>query len=127
MDNVKNDLYYLSKLKDNLEFLTGVTSGLTIEQFSNDQILQDCVLFRIIQISENAERLSPAFKDTYSSIPWRKIKGMRNRIVHEYSGVKLDVVYSTIMNDIPSLNQTIGIIWKNLDANNKEKGESKLK
>lgn len=40
---------------------------------------------------------------------------MRNRIVHEYSGVKLDVVYDTIINDVPLLNQTIKMIWSNLD------------
>lgn len=40
---------------------------------------------------------------------------MRNRIVHEYSGVKLDVVYDTIINDVPLLNQTIEMIWSNLD------------
>lgn len=40
---------------------------------------------------------------------------MRNRIVHEYSGVKLDVVYDTIINDGPLLNQTIEMIWATLD------------
>lgn len=74
MDNIKDDINYLGRLKENLEFLTNVTKDLSIERFSSDAILQDCVFFRIIQISENAEHLSIDFKNEYFSIPWRKSK-----------------------------------------------------
>jgi len=47
------------------------------------------------------------FKKTYPSIPWRAIKGLRNRIVHEYGNVDLTIVYDTVKKDIPEL---IGIL-----------------
>ncbi len=60
-------------------------------------------MFRLIQISENSDKLTDLFKSYHSTIPWRAIKGMRNRIVHEYGHVDLSIVYSTVKNDIPAL------------------------
>lgn len=60
-------------------------------------------MFRLIQISENANKLSDEFKQNYAFIPWRAIKGMRNKIVHEYGSVDLGVVYDTVKEDIPEL------------------------
>ena len=60
-------------------------------------------MFRLIQISENSDKLTEDFKTHHSSIPWRAIRGLRNRIVHEYGNVDLAVVYDTVRNDIPDL------------------------
>lgn len=43
------------------------------------------------------------FKCQYATIPWRSMKGLRNRIVHEYGNVDISVIYSTVLNDIPQL------------------------
>ena len=51
--------------------------------------------------------ITEKFKETYPSIPWRAIKGLRNRIVHEYGNVDLTIVYDTVKKDIPEL---IGIL-----------------
>lgn len=68
-----------------------------------DELLLDSIMFRLIQVSENSNKLTDSFKASFPSIPWRALKGMRNRIVHEYGNVDLDVVYNTVANDIPSL------------------------
>ena len=60
-------------------------------------------MFRLIQISENSDKLTDDFKLYNSTIPWRAIKGLRNRIVHEYGNVDMSVVYDTIKNDLPQL------------------------
>lgn len=60
-------------------------------------------MFRLIQVSENSNKLSDYFKNQHSSIPWKAIKGLRNRIVHEYGNVDLSVIYDTVQNDIPKL------------------------
>lgn len=72
-----------------------------------DEILVDSIMFRLIQVAENSEKLTEKFKKTYPSIPWRAIKGLRNRIVHEYGNVDLTIVYDTVKKDIPEL---IGIL-----------------
>ncbi len=103
MDNRKNDGYYIKKLVTDIEFIVSHTKGLTEEQLESDEVLLDSVMFRLIQVSENSDRLTSDFKAAFSQIPWRAIKGMRNRIVHEYGDVDLSVIYNTVVNDLPQL------------------------
>lgn len=79
------------------------TNGLSREELEDNEVLVDSCLFRLIQVAENSDKLTPEFKTSYSSIPWQAMKGMRNRIVHEYGSVDLSVVYDTVMHDIPKL------------------------
>ena len=107
MDNVKNDAYYIKKMLKDIKFIIEKTEGITPEELEENEVLCDSVLFRLIQISENSGKITPAFKETHKIIPWQAIKGMRNRIVHEYGDVELDVVYQTITEDIPEICQLL--------------------
>ncbi len=103
MDNVKNDAYYVKKMLKDIKFIMEKTEGITLKELEENEVLCDSVLFRLIQISENSGKLTPAFKEANKIIPWQAIKGMRNRIVHEYGDVELDVVHQTITEDIPEI------------------------
>lgn len=103
MDNIKNDGYYIRKIITDLSFVLSHTEGLSQEQFEQNDILIDSVMFRLIQISENSDRLTPEFKEQHSSIPWRAMRGLRNRIVHKYGNVNLTVIYEMFVNDLPEL------------------------
>ena len=78
MDNLKNDAYYLDKIKSDLKFVIDHTSGKTKAEFEKDEVLVDCVMFRIIQIAENCNKLSEAFQTENIKVPLtfskRKIK-----------------------------------------------------
>ena len=58
---------------------------------------------RMIQISENAKRLSDEYKEANSSLPWNELTGLRNRIVHDYGNIDLNIVFDTLKYDIPEL------------------------
>ena len=88
-------------------FIRTHTESLSKSKLEEDEILVDSIMFRLIQVAENSEKLTEKFKETYPSIPWRAIKGLRNRIVHEYGNVDLTIVYDTVKKDIPEL---IGIL-----------------
>ena len=103
MDNVKNDEYYIKKIIKDIKFIMEKTDGITLEALEENEVLCDSVLFRLIQISENSVKLTQIFKDCHKESPWQAIKGMRNRIVHEYGDVDLNVVYQTITEDIPDI------------------------
>ena len=103
MDNKKDNRYYLKKIIADLAFICEHTKGLSQEELEENEVLVDSCLFRLIQVAENSDKLTTEFKAGYSSIPWRAMKGMRNRIVHEYGSVDLSVVYDTVMHDIPEL------------------------
>ena len=96
-------------LKD-IRFILKTTQNITLVQLENNEILCDSVLFRLIQISENSTKLTQQFKEIHRDIPWQAIKGMRNRIVHEYGEVELDIVYQTITEDIPEICKKLEIL-----------------
>ncbi|MBO7273606.1 MAG: DUF86 domain-containing protein [Clostridia bacterium] len=110
MDNVKNDAYYVKKMLKDISFILDNTKGITLEQLTNNEILCDSVLFRLIQISENSVKLTAEFKEAHKGIPWQAIKGMRNRIVHEYGEVELDIVHQTITEDIPEICKKLEVV-----------------
>ena len=103
MDNTKNDKYYLDSLITDLAFIVNHMNNVDIEELKSNEILLDSMLFRMIQVSENATKISEEYKSTKRNIPWKAIYGLRNRIVHDYGNVDLNIVYATLKNDIPSL------------------------
>ena len=107
MDNLKNNNYYIQRIKRDLEFIVVHMQDVDLEELNANEILLDSMLFRMIQISENAKNLSEEYKQARSHIPWNALYGLRNRIVHDYGNVDLNVVYETLKNDIPELLEII--------------------
>lgn len=103
MDNVKDNRYYLNKIVTDLSFVIAHTKGISIADLESNEVLLDSVMFRLIQIAENSDKLTPEFKKTHSDIPWHAMRGMRNRIVHDYGEVDLSIVYDTVIYDLPEL------------------------
>ncbi len=79
------------------------TSGLAFEQFINDSKTVDAVIRNFEIIGEAANRLSDDFKITYSNVNWFRIRGFRNRIVHDYMGIDYQIVWNIIENDLDNL------------------------
>ena len=107
MDNIKNDKYYVVRIRDDLKFITHHMEGVSIEELTENEILQDSMMFRLIQISENAKKLSDKYKEEHAIIPWFAIYGLRNKIVHDYGNVDMSIVHETLIKDIPTLLQML--------------------
>lgn len=103
MDNKKTNDYFIQKIQNDLNFIITHINNITKLELSQNEVLLDSMLFRLIQISENAKKLSEDFKIKNKSIPWTALYGFRNRIVHDYGNVELDIVYDTLKEDIPEL------------------------
>lgn len=110
MDNRKTPTFYITKIIDDLEFIINNMNNLTLEEFENDDILNCAISFKFIQISENVKQLPNSLILAYPLIPWSKIVGLRNRIVHDYGNVQLDIIYNTIKNDLPELLEKLKLI-----------------
>jgi uncharacterized protein with HEPN domain len=74
--------------------------GLTRQSFETNFMAQSAVTHEIQIIGEAIKLLTPETKAKYSDIEWKKASGMRNRIVHKYFEVDLDIVWDTAHNDI---------------------------
>ena len=113
MDNRKDDWYYIEKIKADLQFVIDHTAGKTKTEIESNELLVDSIMFRIIQIAENNNKLSDQFKTAHSNVPWLAIKGMRNKIVHDYGYVDLLIVYDTVTHGIPELLKMLNAIRNN--------------
>jgi len=90
------------------------TSKKTRSDLDSNRMLS-LALVRLFEIiGEAAAGLSEAFKEKYSEVPWKQIIGMRHRLIHGYFDVDLDIVWQTIMNDLPTLREQLEQIVKNM-------------
>ena len=108
MDNIKDDSYYIKKIEADLEFIVENMKGVEFDQFEQNLLLQDSMLFRMVQISENAKKLTEEYKEKHEDIPWGKLNGLRNYIVHDYGNMDLGIVYETLTENIPEFIKSIG-------------------
>ena len=81
--------------------IASYTAGMTREDFISSGMAADAVVRNLEIIGEAANRLPAEFTDKHSGIEWRKIIGLRHRIVHDYFGVDLDIIWSIIRRDLP--------------------------
>lgn len=77
--------------------------SLSFEEFSHDEMRIDAVLCNLEIIGEAAGRISSDVREKYPDIEWRKIVGLRNVLIHEYSGVNLKIVRDIIENKLSPL------------------------
>ena len=71
--------------------------------FLNDPKTQSAILHQLLVLGEAAKRLSQEFRERHQKIPWKKITGMRDKLIHEYDNVDLDEVWKTARLDMPRL------------------------
>ena len=102
MDN-KDDKYYASKAVENIKAIQKYIGNKTYDEFMSDEELIDAIMFRLVQLVENIKNLSDDFKSENSYVPWGKIMGFRNGIVHDYGKTDYTIVYETVTQDLDEL------------------------
>ena len=103
MDNIKDDNYYAKQIVDNILAIKKYVDKKTYEEFISDGELIDAVMFRFVQLIENIKNISLEFKEKHNRIPWGKIMGFRNKIVHVYGEVDYLIVYEAATSDLDDL------------------------
>lgn len=99
---MRNDLI-IEKMIQLIEKIERYTKGLSYDDFCNDEMVVDACVFNLSQLGETSNKISESFEVDHPEIPWRQLYGLRNRIVHDYDGVKLTVVWEVICGDLPEL------------------------
>jgi len=94
---------YIKYILESIVLIEEYTRQVSIEEFLARTYLQDAVIRRLEIIGEAVKSLPPDFKESHSEIPWQKIAGMRDVLVHEYFGVDLNLTWQTVQQDLPAL------------------------
>lgn len=93
----------LEDIIESAEKILQYTKGISFEEFSKDNKTVDAVIRNFEIIGEASNLIPDELKDKYSEIDWHRIRGFRNRIVHDYFGVDLLIIWKIIFDQIPGL------------------------
>lgn len=99
------------------ERIVSKTSNKTLDDFSNNPDDKDIVCFNFIQMGELAKSLSFDFCINYSSVDWRGLKGVRDKIAHGYGDINFSLIFSYSTNQVPSLLEVCKNALKDLKQN----------
>jgi len=99
----KDPLIFLKHILESIEWIETDIKGFSEEDFLKNVPIQDAVVRRLEIIGEAIKNLPDELKKTNPEIPWQDIMDMRNKLIHEYFGIDLNLVWSVVKNDIPFL------------------------
>lgn len=108
---------FLKDILESIERIESYTKGLSYNDFLNDRKTIDAVLRNLEVIGEAVKNLSEKLKKLYPEVNWKRIAGMRDRLIHGYFGVDIEIVWETIQSRLPELKKQIEKILKEIDYN----------
>lgn len=106
-------VHYIHDMIHAIERVILKTKDIEFVIFEDDEDLQDIVIRNFIVIGEAAVRVPKKIQDQNKDVPWRKIKGMRNFVIHDYKEIKYSLVLKTAKEDLPNLKNQLEQIIKN--------------
>lgn len=101
------DRIIIQKIIGYIDDVEKYTEGMEAKDFLDDKKTITACAFTVSQIGEIVKEIEEDTMKKYSDIPWNSIKGMRNRIVHDYENVDLSVLWGTIKESLPELKEKL--------------------
>lgn len=98
---------YIGDIIEAIKRIEKYAKNLSFGNFSKDQKTIDAVVRNFEIIGEASKNIPQEIKKQYSQIPWASMKGIRNKLIHEYFGVNFEILWKTIKEDLPPLKEKI--------------------
>lgn len=112
---MKDDRVYLLHIRDAINRILSYTAE-GKEAFFTDTRTQDAVIRNLEVIGEATKNLSVTVKESSPGVPWKTIAGMRDKMIHEYFGVNLQVVWEVVERHLPEFGRQIAAILGSFDS-----------
>jgi uncharacterized protein with HEPN domain len=109
---MKDDFAYVEHILLCISKIQEYTKNIEQTEFNKNELIQDAVIRNIEIIGEATKKISANLKSQYREIPWKEMSGMRDKLIHDYFGVDVEVVWKTVKEDIPYLKSLIQSIDK---------------
>jgi len=107
---MRNNKLYLKDILAAIESIEVFVEGMDFESFKGDDKTVSAVIRKFEIIGEAAKNVPGTIKEEHSSIPWKEMAGMRDRLIHFYFGIDYDLVWKTIKNRLPIVKPLIAQI-----------------
>ncbi|MBI3011875.1 MAG: DUF86 domain-containing protein [Candidatus Omnitrophica bacterium] len=98
---------YLRDMLDAMQKVAEFTRGMDASAFRSDEKTAFAVIRALEVLGEAAKNIPQTVRDRYPQVPWREVAGIRDKLIHEYFGVNLDVVWRAVQQDLPQLTPVI--------------------
>lgn len=121
--SLRNDLLYLIDIKDTVHEALSFVEGCTYESYTEDRMLQRALQRDLEIIGEAAAKVSRDLQHDFPQLPWDKMRGNRNQLIHAYRYIRLQTVWNTVTNDLPALLPAIEDILAQLQGPERDPGQ----
>lgn len=98
---------YVEDIMDSITKIEKYIKGISSQDFIKDTKTIDAIIRNLEVIGEASKNIPETVKAKYPDIPWKEIKGLRNKITHEYFGVDCEIVWQIVNKDLPELKSKI--------------------
>lgn len=106
----KDNLVYVDDILSAIKKINKFCKGIEKEDFMKNELLMDAVVRNLEIIGEASSKLTAPFRERYKGVEWRKIIGMRNRIIHAYDTVNFEIIWDVVREDLPELKKKLKAI-----------------
>lgn len=126
---MKRDLtVFANDIIDSINMIQVYTKTLTKDEFLKSTLVQDAVLRRLEIIGEAVKKIPAEIRNNCPDVPWKQMAGMRDVLIHDYSGVNLDRVWLTVKQDLPELRtKAVTPWWSRRTISPKRQTQNQLK
>jgi len=106
---------YVRDILDSIQDVEEFISGITFEEFLQNKKINKAIIRSLEVLGEASKKIPDDIKTRYPDVPWKRMSGMRDKLIHEYFGADLNIVWNVVKNELPPIKPFIEQLSREID------------